>query len=75
MEYSETIDEFAPIVESEDVALSIATSDLFDRGRRFSLADRIPDQSLQPIERIDRDRLVLMRFGGELGKGYHHIVK
>ena len=63
MEISELVDQATPVVQGERVTLAVPATDLFDRRGRFTPANRIPNQSLEPIEGVDRDGLVIVLLG------------
>ncbi len=48
----------SPVVQCERVTFAVPATNLLDRRGRFSPADGIPNQSLEPIQRVDRDGLV-----------------
>jgi hypothetical protein len=58
MENTEIVDQSSPVVQGERIALAVPAADLFDRRSRFAPADGIPNQSLEPIERVDSHGLV-----------------
>jgi hypothetical protein len=53
--------QMTPVRQSMRVAFGVATIDLFNAADMVLSAQVIPDQSFQPIERIDHDRLIFMR--------------
>ena len=67
MEVAKLVDELSPVIQGQGVALAVPTSDLFDRRGRFTPANVVPHQTLEPIERIDRNRLVVVLLGFKLG--------
>ena len=56
----EQIEHFTPQREGVHVAASVAAIDLFDRLDGILLAELVPDETLQPIERVDHDGFVIV---------------
>ena len=65
-----------PVRQRVDVSFSVAAVDFFDRlDAAVVLADRVPDQSFEPVEAVNHNRLVVVLLRVQFGECGLHIGK
>src|SRR5512147_1012961 len=62
-----------PQIERRDIAFSVAG--IFDRDPAVIPTGPVPDQRLQPVDRVDYDGLEVVTIGIEGRQSLHHLVK
>jgi hypothetical protein len=72
---TQQIEDLAPVGQGQRVTAGIAAIDLFDRRDVVLPAQVVEDQSLQPVEAVDYDGLVVVRLGQQLGQRLLHVLE